>query len=46
MRAHLGDHLVIERPAAGDARRVGEIVGLPHDDGTPPTTCAGPTPTT
>ncbi|MEU6587837.1 pyridoxamine 5'-phosphate oxidase family protein [Streptomyces sp. NPDC046881] len=36
MRAHLGDHLVIESPATGAARRDGEIVGLRHDDGTPP----------
>ncbi|MFF8908307.1 pyridoxamine 5'-phosphate oxidase family protein [Streptomyces olivaceoviridis] len=36
MRAHLGDQLVIESPAAGAARRDGEIVGLHHDDGTPP----------
>ncbi|MEU2716620.1 pyridoxamine 5'-phosphate oxidase family protein [Streptomyces sp. NPDC007205] len=36
MRAHLGDQLVIERPATGGARRDGEIVGLHHEDGTPP----------
>ncbi|MFE2102312.1 pyridoxamine 5'-phosphate oxidase family protein [Streptomyces sp. NPDC059468] len=36
MRAHLGDQLVIESPATGAARRDGEIVGLRHDDGTPP----------
>ncbi|MEU2773578.1 pyridoxamine 5'-phosphate oxidase family protein [Streptomyces sp. NPDC007162] len=36
MRAHLGDQLVIETPATGAARRDGEIVGLHHDDGTPP----------
>ncbi|WP_405719450.1 pyridoxamine 5'-phosphate oxidase family protein [Streptomyces sp. NBC_00046] len=36
MRAHLGDQLVIESPAAGAARRDGEIVGLRHEDGTPP----------
>ncbi|MFC9929998.1 pyridoxamine 5'-phosphate oxidase family protein [Streptomyces sp. NPDC127190] len=36
MRAHLGDQLVIESPATGGARRDGEIVGLHHDDGTPP----------
>lgn len=36
MRAHLGDQLVIESPAAGGAKRDGEIVGLHHDDGTPP----------
>lgn len=36
MRAHLGDQLVVERPATGAARRDGEIVGLHHEDGTPP----------
>ncbi|MFB7225447.1 pyridoxamine 5'-phosphate oxidase family protein [Streptomyces sp. NPDC056227] len=36
MRAHLGDQLVVESPATGASRRDGEIVGLHHDDGTPP----------
>ncbi|MXM64686.1 DUF1918 domain-containing protein [Streptomyces sp. HUCO-GS316] len=36
MRAHLGDQLVIESPTTGVTRRDGEIVGLHHDDGTPP----------
>ncbi|MGW1605614.1 pyridoxamine 5'-phosphate oxidase family protein [Streptomyces eurythermus] len=36
MRAHLGDQLVIENAATGAARRDGEIIGLHHDDGTPP----------
>ncbi|MFF9000448.1 DUF1918 domain-containing protein [Streptomyces achromogenes] len=36
MRAHLGDQLVIENAATGAARRDGEIIGLRHDDGTPP----------
>ncbi|MGA5037779.1 pyridoxamine 5'-phosphate oxidase family protein [Streptomyces capoamus] len=36
MRAHLGDQLVIESQATGAARRDGEIVGLRHEDGTPP----------
>ncbi|AZQ39429.1 DUF1918 domain-containing protein [Streptomyces cyaneochromogenes] len=36
MRAHLGDQLVIESPATGATRRDGEIVGLHHEDGTPP----------
>ncbi|MFF9815334.1 pyridoxamine 5'-phosphate oxidase family protein [Streptomyces sp. NPDC014006] len=35
MRAHLGDQLVIESPKSW-ARRDGEIVGLHHEDGTPP----------
>ncbi|MFF4585405.1 pyridoxamine 5'-phosphate oxidase family protein [Streptomyces sp. NPDC001388] len=36
MRAHLGDQLVIESTTTGTARRDGEIVGLHHEDGTPP----------
>ncbi|MFI1727752.1 pyridoxamine 5'-phosphate oxidase family protein [Streptomyces acidicola] len=36
MRAHLGDRLVIESPVTGATRRDGEIVGLHHEDGTPP----------
>jgi transcriptional regulator with XRE-family HTH domain len=36
MRAQLGDQLVVESPATGAARRDGEIVGLHHEDGTPP----------
>ncbi|MGG7569312.1 DUF1918 domain-containing protein [Streptomyces sirii] len=36
MRAHIGDQLVVESPATGATRRDGEIVGLHHDDGTPP----------
>ncbi|MER7182225.1 DUF1918 domain-containing protein [Streptomyces hyaluromycini] len=36
MRAHLGDQLVIESPATGATRRDGEIIGLHHEDGTPP----------
>ncbi|MEU1515603.1 DUF1918 domain-containing protein [Streptomyces sp. NPDC005811] len=36
MRAHLGDQLVIESTTSGTARRDGEIVGLRHEDGTPP----------
>ncbi|MFJ4621869.1 pyridoxamine 5'-phosphate oxidase family protein [Streptomyces sp. NPDC088812] len=36
MRAHLGDRLVVESPSTGVVRRDGEIVGLHHDDGTPP----------
>ncbi|MFD0033074.1 pyridoxamine 5'-phosphate oxidase family protein [Streptomyces sp. NPDC055059] len=35
MRAHLGDRLVIQSPTTW-ARRDGEIVGLHHEDGTPP----------
>ena len=36
MRAHLGDQLVIERATTGAAKRDGVIVGLHHEDGTPP----------
>ncbi|MFE6828480.1 pyridoxamine 5'-phosphate oxidase family protein [Streptomyces sp. NPDC057690] len=36
MRAHLGDQLVIEGTKTSAARRDGEIVGLHHEDGTPP----------
>lgn len=36
MRARLGDQLVIERTTTGAAKRDGEIVGLHHEDGTPP----------
>ncbi|WOP39127.1 DUF1918 domain-containing protein [Streptomyces sp. Li-HN-5-13] len=36
MRAHVGDQLVIDSPTTGVARRDGEIVGLHHEDGTPP----------
>ncbi|GAU69268.1 DNA-binding protein [Streptomyces sp. NBRC 110611] len=36
MRAHIGDQLVVESPATGATRRDGEIIGIHHDDGTPP----------
>ncbi|MEU1853674.1 DUF1918 domain-containing protein [Streptomyces sp. NPDC019990] len=36
MHAQLGDRLFIESPTTGAARRDGEIVGLHHEDGTPP----------
>ncbi|WP_406164776.1 pyridoxamine 5'-phosphate oxidase family protein [Streptomyces sp. NBC_00996] len=36
MRAHLGDQLVIESPMTDGAKRDGEIIGLHHEDGTPP----------
>jgi len=32
MYAHVGDRLIAE----GDAARTGLIVGVPHDDGSPP----------
>ncbi|MFD9389495.1 pyridoxamine 5'-phosphate oxidase family protein [Streptomyces sp. NPDC060000] len=36
MRAHLGDQLVIANTTTASTRRDGEIVGLRHEDGTPP----------
>ena len=36
MRARLGDQLVVESPTTGASKRDGEIVGLHHEDGTPP----------
>jgi len=36
MRAQLGDVLVVESPTTGVTKRDGEIVGLHHQDGTPP----------
>ncbi|MFE3650649.1 DUF1918 domain-containing protein [Streptomyces sp. NPDC059101] len=36
MQAHLGDQLVVASPATGTTRRDGEVVGLHHEDGTPP----------
>ncbi|WP_317259605.1 MULTISPECIES: Acg family FMN-binding oxidoreductase [Streptomyces] len=36
MRAHVGDQLIVESPTTGATKRDGEIVGLHHDDGTPP----------
>ncbi|AGP61014.1 Acg family FMN-binding oxidoreductase [Streptomyces rapamycinicus] len=36
MRAHVGDQLIVESPTSGATKRDGEIVGLHHDDGTPP----------
>ncbi|MDT0541679.1 DUF1918 domain-containing protein [Streptomyces sp. NPDC021354] len=36
MRAHIGDQLIIESPTTGATRRDGEIVGVHHEDGTPP----------
>lgn len=36
MKAHIGDQLVVESPTTGAMRRDGEIIGLHHEDGTPP----------
>jgi len=36
MLAHVGDTLVAESTHVGEARRVGVIVEVRHEDGTPP----------
>ncbi|QRX95082.1 DUF1918 domain-containing protein [Streptomyces sp. A1-5] len=36
MQAHIGDKLMVACAATGATRRDGEIVGLHHEDGTPP----------
>ncbi|MFR9676927.1 DUF1918 domain-containing protein [Streptomyces sp. TR06-5] len=36
MKASVGDQLVVESPKEGTAPRDGEVVGLHHDDGSPP----------
>ncbi|WP_420882615.1 DUF1918 domain-containing protein [Streptomyces noursei] len=36
MKAHIGDQLVVASPSTGTTRRDGEVVGLHHEDGTPP----------
>jgi hypothetical protein len=36
MKAKVGDRLVMEGTKVGDARRVGEVLEVRHDDGTPP----------
>ncbi|MFE9255211.1 DUF1918 domain-containing protein [Streptomyces sp. NPDC006879] len=36
IHAHLGDQLVVGGPTVGKPGRDGEVVGLHHDDGTPP----------
>ncbi|MEU4223116.1 DUF1918 domain-containing protein [Nonomuraea sp. NPDC026600] len=36
MKAAVGDRLVIESAHLGEARRIGVIVALHHDDGSPP----------
>ncbi|GAA2439501.1 hypothetical protein GCM10010273_16530 [Streptomyces lavendulocolor] len=35
-RARLGDQIIVEGPTVGVVRRDGEVVGLHHDDGSPP----------
>lgn len=36
MKARIGDQIVVESPTTGATRRDGEIIGLHHEDGTPP----------
>ncbi|MEQ4725899.1 MULTISPECIES: DUF1918 domain-containing protein [unclassified Nonomuraea] len=36
MKAAIGDRLVVEGAHQGEPRRIGVIVALHHDDGTPP----------
>ncbi|HEX7746411.1 MAG TPA: DUF1918 domain-containing protein [Micromonosporaceae bacterium] len=36
MRASVGDHLIVEGTRVGDVRRVGVIVALRREDGSPP----------
>ena len=36
MLAHVGDRLIMEGTHVGDARRIGVITALRHQDGTPP----------
>lgn len=36
MRAQIGDRLVLEGTHLGDARRVGIVIAMAHDDGSPP----------
>ena len=36
MKANVGDHLIVEGTRVGDSRRVGVIVALRHEDGSPP----------
>jgi hypothetical protein len=36
MKAHVGDRLVVEGVHVGEHRRVGVVVELRHEDGSPP----------
>jgi hypothetical protein len=36
MKAHVGDRLILEGTHVGDHRRVGVVLEVRHDDGTPP----------
>ncbi|HEX7746424.1 MAG TPA: DUF1918 domain-containing protein [Micromonosporaceae bacterium] len=36
MKANIGDRLIVEGTRVGQTRRVGEIIALRREDGTPP----------
>jgi hypothetical protein len=36
MKANVGDRLIVEGTRVGDARRIGVIIALRHEDGSPP----------
>ncbi|MGC5020942.1 DUF1918 domain-containing protein [Micromonospora sp. DT47] len=36
MKANVGDRLIVEGTRVGQTRRVGEIIAIRHEDGTPP----------
>jgi hypothetical protein len=36
MKAHVGDRLVLEGTHVGDRRRIGVVLEVRNDDGTPP----------
>jgi hypothetical protein len=36
MKAQVGDRLVLEGTHVGDRRRIGVVIGLRHEDGSPP----------
>ncbi|MEU7565515.1 DUF1918 domain-containing protein [Streptomyces fradiae] len=36
MRARVGDRIMVQGPGVGKVRRDGEVVGVRHDDGSPP----------
>jgi hypothetical protein len=36
MKAQIGDRLIVEGTHVGDRRRIGVVVEVRHDDGTPP----------
>lgn len=38
MKANVGDRLILEGTHVGEPRRVGVIIAVSHDDGTPPYT--------